>query len=120
MRSVADFGPELQNYLEGDEEDSEDDSEEDSDDSEGELEEDEEEHKMVLVVRQDLKMGKGKIGAQCGHATLGAYKSLLMKANKGSVGAARALRIWESLGQAKVVVQVKTEEDMEAVVACAK
>ena len=29
------------------------------------------EFKMVLVVRNDLKMGKGKIGAQCGHATLG-------------------------------------------------
>lgn len=24
--------------------------------------------KMVLVVRRDLEMGKGKIGAQCGHA----------------------------------------------------
>ena len=29
--------------------------------------------KMILVVRDDLKMGKGKIGAQCGHATLGTY-----------------------------------------------
>ena len=24
--------------------------------------------KMVLVVRRDLEMGKGKVGAQCGHA----------------------------------------------------
>ena len=31
--------------------------------------------KMVLCVREDLKMGKGKIGAQCGHATLGTFKS---------------------------------------------
>ena len=30
---------------------------------------------MVLVVRNDLKMGKGKIGAQCGHATLGTFRS---------------------------------------------
>ena len=30
-------------------------------------------YKMVLAVRADLKMGKGKIGAQCGHATLGAH-----------------------------------------------
>jgi len=29
--------------------------------------------KMVLATRNDLAMGKGKIGAQCGHATLGAY-----------------------------------------------
>ena len=27
--------------------------------------------KMVLCVRQDLKMSKGKIAAQCGHASLG-------------------------------------------------
>jgi PTH2 family peptidyl-tRNA hydrolase len=27
--------------------------------------------KMVLCVRQDLKMTKGKIAAQCGHASLG-------------------------------------------------
>lgn len=26
---------------------------------------------MVLVVRNDLKMGKGKAAAQCSHATLG-------------------------------------------------
>jgi len=30
--------------------------------------------KMVLVVRNDLGMGKGKIGAQSGHATLGVYQ----------------------------------------------
>ena len=30
--------------------------------------------KMVLVVREDLKMQKGKIGAQCGHATLGVFR----------------------------------------------
>ena len=29
--------------------------------------------KMVMMVREDLKMGKGKIGAQCGHATLGSF-----------------------------------------------
>lgn len=33
-----------------------------------------EEHKMVLVVRSDLGMGKGKVAAQCGHATLACYK----------------------------------------------
>lgn len=29
-------------------------------------------YKLVLVVRNDLKMGKGKIGAQCGHGAVGA------------------------------------------------
>lgn len=33
-----------------------------------------EEHKLVLVVRSDLGMGKGKVAAQCGHATLACYK----------------------------------------------
>ena len=32
--------------------------------------------KMVFIVREDLKMGKGKIGAQCGHACLGVYETV--------------------------------------------
>src|SRR3546814_7365924 len=34
-------------------------------------------YKMVLCVNMGLKMGKGKIAAQCSHATLGAYKRAL-------------------------------------------
>ncbi|GJS01558.1 peptidyl-tRNA hydrolase 2, mitochondrial [Tanacetum coccineum] len=41
-----------------------------------------EDFKMVLVVRNDLKMGKGKIAAQCSHATLGLYKKILHRAPK--------------------------------------
>ena len=37
---------------------------------------DDEDTKLVLVVRQDLKMGKGKAAAQCCHATLAAYKQV--------------------------------------------
>mmetsp|Transcript_14037 Transcript_14037/g.21251 ORF Transcript_14037/g.21251 Transcript_14037/m.21251 type:complete len:205 (+) Transcript_14037:395-1009(+) len=33
--------------------------------------------KMLLVVRSDLKMKKGKIGAQCGHAAVGSFRSIL-------------------------------------------
>lgn len=36
--------------------------------------EDTDDCKMVLVVRNDFKMGKGKAAAQCSHATLAAYK----------------------------------------------
>lgn len=32
--------------------------------------------KLVLVVNDSLKMSKGKIGAQCGHATLACYETL--------------------------------------------
>lgn len=62
-----------------------------------------EECKMVLVVRQDLKMEKGKIAAQCGHATLAAYK--YTKAKQPDL-----LHQWERRGQAKVVVKAPSEE----------
>ncbi|KAE9218621.1 hypothetical protein PF002_g16450 [Phytophthora fragariae] len=64
-------------------------------------------HKMVMCVRTDLKMGKGKIAAQCCHATLGAYK----RASKRTPDAVRA---WEMLGQAKVCLKVDSEEEMLA------
>ncbi|XP_020111470.1 peptidyl-tRNA hydrolase 2, mitochondrial-like isoform X1 [Ananas comosus] len=64
-----------------------------------------EDFKMVLVVRNDLKMGKGKIGAQCSHATLGLYKKLYQRAPK-------SLRRWEMCGQVKVVVKIESEEEM--------
>ncbi|KAK5111986.1 hypothetical protein LTR62_004520 [Meristemomyces frigidus] len=66
-----------------------------------------EECKLVLVVRNDLGMTKGKIAAQCGHATLACYKTLV-QANP----AHPVLRQWERLGQAKVAVKVESEEDM--------
>jgi len=38
--------------------------------------------KMVLCVRNDLQMGKGKACAQCGHATLGVYLKTARLAEK--------------------------------------
>ncbi|KAF1360081.1 PTH2-domain-containing protein [Lizonia empirigonia] len=67
-----------------------------------------EECKMVLVVRTDLGMTKGKIGAQCGHATLACYKHFLRHAPNSTV-----LQRWERMGQAKVALQVKSEEELE-------
>jgi PTH2 family peptidyl-tRNA hydrolase len=63
------------------------------------------EMKMVLVVRQDLKMGKGKAAAQCCHATLAAYKSARRKCPE-------VLRSWEVSGQPKVTVKCDTEDDL--------
>ncbi|UKZ69278.1 uncharacterized protein TrAtP1_010288 [Trichoderma atroviride] len=40
------------------------------------MEDTSEECKLVLVVRTDLGMTKGKIAAQCSHATLACYKAL--------------------------------------------
>jgi PTH2 family peptidyl-tRNA hydrolase len=87
---------------------SEDDYEADSEDDQAELgsfASSREECKLVLVVRTDLGMTKGKIAAQCSHATLACYKAL--KAINSPV-----LARWERLGQAKVSVQVKSEEEL--------
>ncbi len=64
---------------------------------------------MVLVVRQDLKMGKGKIGAQVGHAAIGAYQ----QAKEGDNPKWKALvERWEWDGTRKICLQVKSEEEM--------
>ena len=61
--------------------------------------------KMILAVNMSLKMGNGKIAAQCGHATLGCYcKSI--KASPTAVG------WWERLGQAKIAVKIADENEM--------
>ncbi|KZV20737.1 peptidyl-tRNA hydrolase 2, mitochondrial [Dorcoceras hygrometricum] len=61
--------------------------------------------KMVLVVRQDLKMGAGKIASQCAHAATGIY-SELMESHRS------LLRQWEVCGQAKIVVTCKNQQEM--------
>ncbi|KAI1809498.1 PTH2-domain-containing protein [Poronia punctata] len=77
-----------------------------------------EECKLVLVVRTDLGMTKGKIAAQCSHATLACYKKLSRAAPK-SVQAG-ILRRWERLGQAKIAVQVKSEDELLTLMAKAR
>ncbi|KAE8147436.1 peptidyl-tRNA hydrolase PTH2-domain-containing protein [Aspergillus avenaceus] len=67
-----------------------------------------EEVKLVLVVRTDLGMTKGKIAAQCSHATLACYKYLTAHSPNSPI-----LRRWESQGQAKIALQTKSEDDME-------
>ena len=67
--------------------------------------EDDEDTKLVLVVRQDLKMGKGKAAAQCCHATLAAYKQARRKCPE-------ILRVWEATGQPKITLKCDTEEEM--------
>lgn len=58
--------------------------------------------KQVMVVRNDLKMGKGKIAAQCCHGSLGAYK----KTNPDKI------RKWENEAYAKVVCKVNSLEEL--------
>ncbi|KAJ6072689.1 hypothetical protein N7467_010774 [Penicillium canescens] len=95
-----------------DEEEEESDEESDSED-EGNGEElasfkdNTEEVKLVLVVRMDLGMTKGKIAAQCSHATLACYKYFLEYAPDSAI-----LRRWERGGQAKIALQVKSEDEV--------
>jgi peptidyl-tRNA hydrolase, PTH2 family len=54
----------------------------------------------------------GKIAAQCSHATLACYKALLREESRKSSSSNSILRRWESLGQAKIAVQAKSEEEL--------
>ncbi|KAJ1722066.1 hypothetical protein LPJ53_003473 [Coemansia erecta] len=64
-----------------------------------------EDTKLVLIIRTDLGMTKGKIAAQCSHATLGCYKRAMKEAPQ-------MLRAWEYTGQAKVTLKCSSEEEM--------
>lgn len=65
--------------------------------------------KMVFFVRQDLKMGKGKIGSQCGHASIGLYKKLINSKNL-------LLNDWEINGSKKIVLKVQNENDFSYII----
>ncbi|KAK4333307.1 Peptidyl-tRNA hydrolase 2 [Rhodotorula toruloides] len=100
--------------------DDEDDSEYETESEEGDADElkavkaqGDEPCKLVLVVRSDLNMTKGKIAAQCGHATLACYKTL-MRSNP------KLVQHWERTGQAKIAVKCESEEELEILQASAK
>ncbi|KAL3452483.1 putative mitochondrial peptidyl-tRNA hydrolase Pth2 [Aspergillus insuetus] len=92
-----------------DDEEEEEDSEEEGDGGElADFDGNTEEVKLVLVVRTDLGMTKGKIAAQCSHATLACYKYLVSHTTNSAI-----LRRWESQGQAKIALQTKSEEELQ-------
>lgn len=61
---------------------------------------------MSLIVRSDLKMSPGKIGAQCAHAAVICCK----KAEKKKPD---HLKAWLNLGQPKVVLRVGSQHEIE-------
>ncbi|KAK9477578.1 peptidyl-tRNA hydrolase [Lipomyces japonicus] len=63
------------------------------------------EYKMILVVRTDLGMTKGKAAAQCCHAAVGCYRKVAHKNNP-------SLLQWLRFGQPKITVQTKTEDSL--------
>jgi len=66
--------------------------------------------KQAIVVRSDLKMGKGKIAAQASHASIAAF----LKATEIK------RELWLGMGMAKVVLKVSSEEELNKIYAAAK
>lgn len=68
--------------------------------------------RMTLVVRQDLKMGKGKAAAQCSHATLALYKKIT-DPNSPAYNPEMVSRWEHGNGQAKIALQVPDQDGMD-------
>lgn len=62
-------------------------------------------YKQAIIVRADLKMGKGKLAAQSSHASLAAFR----KVERSSPEAAKG---WEREGQKKIVLKVGSEKEL--------
>lgn len=62
-------------------------------------------YKQVIVFRSDLKMSKGKIAAQAGHAAVSA-------AEEASKHRKDWWEAWIREGQCKIAVKVKSEKDL--------
>ncbi|MBE2899749.1 peptidyl-tRNA hydrolase [Methanothermobacter thermautotrophicus] len=58
--------------------------------------------KQVIIVRSDLKMGKGKIAAQACHASIGSFKRT----------GHDKIREWELEGSKKVIVSVNSLDEL--------
>ena len=61
--------------------------------------------KLVLAVRTDLNMGKGKIASQCAHAAVEAYRK---------TRTTLATKQWLNEGQTKVVVKIGSLEELHS------
>jgi len=59
-------------------------------------------YKQVILVRQDLKLPKGKLAVQCSHAS----STSLIKSHKDDI------KKWQSEGMKKVVLKVKDLDEL--------
>ncbi|XP_068187739.1 peptidyl-tRNA hydrolase 2, mitochondrial-like [Antennarius striatus] len=71
------------------------------------------EFKLVLVVRNDLKMSPGIMAAQCSHAAISSYK-------QAQGGNPEILKQWIYCGQPKKVVEAPNEDTLIDLLAEAK
>jgi PTH2 family peptidyl-tRNA hydrolase len=63
------------------------------------------EHKQVIIIRTDLKMSKGKLAAQAGHAAVSAAEEARKKKPEW-------WKTWLEEGQCKIAVKAKSEEEL--------
>lgn len=66
--------------------------------------------KQAIVIRTDLKMGKGKIAAQVAHASISAFLHATEIARER----------WVAGGMAKIVLKVSSESELSKIHAAAK
>ena len=59
--------------------------------------------KQAIIIRQDLKLPKGKLASQCAHASVEA----VLRSNKDNVSK------WRKEGMAKIVLKVKDLGEMQ-------
>jgi PTH2 family peptidyl-tRNA hydrolase len=64
-------------------------------------------------VREDLKLGAGKIGAQVAHAAVGLFEQITEK--KKNTYHKQALAYWSEYGAKKIVLRVKDYNDLQRV-----
>lgn len=69
--------------------------------------------KMVILVRNDLNMGKGKAAAQCCHAVLETYKQAIKSYPK-------LVDTWEECGQPKITLKVESDVELGELVGKAR
>ena len=70
------------------------------------------EYKQVLVFRADLKMSKGKLAAQAGHAAVSAAQDAFVHRKKW-------WEAWLYEGQRKIAVKVQNEKELSELEAAA-
>ena len=59
-------------------------------------------YKQVILVREDLKLPKGKLAAQCSHASV----DTILKSNR------KIVDLWKREGAKKVVLKVKDDKEL--------
>jgi peptidyl-tRNA hydrolase len=69
--------------------------------------------KMAIIVRNDLKLTKGKIASQCAHAAVSCYQ-------RASQEDPEKLHLWLKVGQPKIVLKVDNLDELERIYQQAK